>query len=123
MTYPIAYATEKRRAELRAMPYGEYLRTPEWSQVRWFALCRDGFSCVFCAAADSLHVHHRRYDNRGAERGDDVVTLCERCHRKHHGISDAPRTERDVHAAALDVVPPREASAIAMALLEKLKGL
>lgn len=100
MTHPIAYATPDRRAALRAMSYSEYLRTPEWQQVRHYALHRDGFSCVLCAATDSLQVHHRRYTRRSQEHGSDVVTLCSVCHSRHHaavggsaaaGIVDAAR--------------------------------
>ncbi|MDX1662863.1 MAG: DEAD/DEAH box helicase [Candidatus Promineifilaceae bacterium] len=70
---------------------------PLWPQRRRQALARDGYRCQRCGATDSggrpLHVHHlrpfrdfgyRRGHNRHdleANRLDNLVTLCSRCHR------------------------------------------
>lgn len=134
--YPIAYASAERREELRRMEYPAYLATPEWKQVRWFALNRDGFSCVLCGATEGLCVHHRRYDRRGFEHGEDVVTLCERCHRSHHGRTGSEaraaaimaeirerRTERERMAREARVSSIEVESTNAAALLAMLKGL
>lgn len=123
--YPIAYASPARRAELRSMPYGDYLQTTEWSQVRWFARVRDGFACVMCASPHKLECHHRTYANRGEERPEDVHTVCDECHEKHHGKPKLRLvTERVVHAAALRVtaVSAAEASANVAEILAKLRS-
>lgn len=136
--YPIAYASPARRAELRSMPYEKYLATSEWEQVRWFAMNRDGFSCVLCGAVSGLCVHHRRYDRRGGEHGEDVVTLCERCHRGHHGRTGSEaravailaevrerkaERERMAEAAKVSLIEVEETSENAASLLRMLKGL
>jgi hypothetical protein len=82
--YPIAYATERRRAELRAMAYSDYLRSPEWAQVRWHAMHEGQHRCRLCGALDRLEVHHNDYTCRGAETPADVVVLCDACHERHH---------------------------------------
>ncbi len=92
MTYPIAYATSARRAELRSMPYAEYLRTTEWAQVRWCALNEGCHRCRLCGALDALEVHHNDYTTRGGETLADVVVLCDGCHERHH-LAHPPVTD------------------------------
>jgi 5-methylcytosine-specific restriction endonuclease McrA len=31
-----------------------------------------------------LDVHHRTYERRGAEKAEDVIVLCRRCHELFH---------------------------------------
>lgn len=90
---PIAApALPSRLDELRAMPYREYLRTPEWRETRGAALVRSGHACSLDAAhTDRLEVHHRSYDRLGEERADDVIVLCHDCHRIHHAHTGRPR--------------------------------
>lgn len=112
MTYPIAYATPKRRMELRSMPYSEYLRTPEWRQVRWVALNEAGHRCRLCPSIDNLEVHHPHgYECRGAETPADVVVLCDACHGREHvtraPVVDAaavPRRQSTPEEAELDAM-------------------
>ena len=90
MSYPIAYATEARRRELRAMSYSDYLRSPEWRQVRWTALHEGGHRCRLCPEVHGLEVHHPHgYECRGAETSADVVVLCDACHNREH-VTRAP---------------------------------
>lgn len=80
-------AARRRLRELRAMPYRDYLRTPEWQGVRLAALRRAKYSCQLCNASGvQLHVHHRTYQRRGQEWDSDVIVLCKACHEVHHGI-------------------------------------
>lgn len=66
--------TPERLAELRTMPYGEYLQTPEWRQKREQALERDNYCCRLCNSDERLHVHHRTYERRGNESLEDLTT-------------------------------------------------
>ncbi len=78
--------------ELRAMPYRQYLLTPEWRATRGAALVRFGHACSLDANhTDRLEVHHRTYDRLGEERADDVIVLCHACHRRHHDHVGRPR--------------------------------
>lgn len=68
---------------LREMPYAEYLQTNHWQDVRNMASRTYGSRCTFGAnCSGPLDVHHLTYDNRGAEKPEDVEILC----RKHHQI-------------------------------------
>lgn len=61
-------------------------RGPNWENERQFALDRDGNQCAKCGDSDSkLHVHHRVKFRRhntpeGANRPDNLVSLCPACH-------------------------------------------
>lgn len=102
---PVAAPVLRTRLdELRALPYREYLRTPEWRETRGTALVRADHACALDAThTDRLEVHHRTYDRLGEERDDDVVVLCHECHQRHHEHVGRPgrRTER-----APSVPPP-----------------
>lgn len=74
-----------RLSELRAMPYHEYLRTPEWAKTRAAALMRAGHRCSLDSShQNGLEVHHNTYERLGAELASDLVVLCRECHRRHH---------------------------------------
>jgi 5-methylcytosine-specific restriction endonuclease McrA len=76
----------QRHAELQAMPYWQYLETPEWQVSRQDALERARYKCQLCGARGvMLHVHHNTYRGRGQERPEDLLALCADCHRSHHG--------------------------------------
>jgi hypothetical protein len=77
-----------RRAELRAMPYADYLRTPEWQRTRAAALVRARHRCVLDAKHTTrLEVHHNSYDRLGAELASDLAVLCRSCHWLHHSAN------------------------------------
>lgn len=76
--------SEDRIVQLRAMKYEEYLRTPEWQRTRQQAIERARFRCQVCNAAAGLEVHHRNYEDLGAERPWDLTVLCDGCHELFH---------------------------------------
>lgn len=89
-----------RLAELRGMPYRDYLRTPEWRRTRSAALVRAGHCCSLDAThTEDLEVHHRTYERRGEELAADLVVLCQRCHRLHHAEHGRPGRTRDALTA------------------------
>jgi len=60
-----------------------------WNQQRKATLKRDGYSCRDCGALQPLHVHHktpiRKYDIlENANDLDNLVTLCQPCHKERH---------------------------------------
>ncbi len=90
----------QRLAELRAMPYREYLRTPEWRRTRAAALVRAGNACSLDVThTDRLEVHHRTYERVGAELVTDLVVLCHSCHELHHKEYGLPRREKPIAPA------------------------
>ena len=81
----LTHRRQGRVAQLRAMPYREYLRSPEWRRTRRFALDRAGYRCQLCGKAQrGLQVHHLTYQRLGFEEPDDLVALCDDCHAAQH---------------------------------------
>jgi hypothetical protein len=78
------WAELDRAEELRAMPYREYLRTPEWQARRAAALHAASHRCQVCNTTGDLDVHHRTYERRGAELDEDLTVLCRPCHYVFH---------------------------------------
>lgn len=66
------------------MPYSDYLKSDRWTVVRDKRLAVDNYRCQECGDSEFLSVHHETYENRGLESLDDLVTLCDTCHRKRH---------------------------------------
>lgn len=84
--------------------YEAYLGSAAWraSAARVEELRLSGHRCRVCnrgAPEVGLQVHHRTYERFGAERVEDLTTLCGECHAV---CTDALRRRR--HACA--VLPP-----------------
>jgi hypothetical protein len=78
-----------RAEELAAMPYDQFLRTPEWQRTRDVARLRAGGRCQTCNSPDFLETHHRSYERRGYESPGDLIVLCSACHTAVHLVMDA----------------------------------
>lgn len=98
---PVAQAIDAERlAELRAMPYRQYLRTPEWKRTRAAALLRAGNACSLDVThTENLEVHHRTYERLGAELMSDLTVLCHACHQLYHGENGRPRRKQSAKLA------------------------
>ena len=71
------------------MDYKEQIKSPKWQKRRLEIMERDNFTCQICGCRDkTLHVHHTNYipEREIWEYEDNqLITLCENCHRKEHG--------------------------------------
>ena len=77
--------------------------------VRQYVLWRDGYTCQCCGAHGSkkkevkLHVHHLESRKTGGNAPDNLITLCEACHKAYHnGIIEfkKKRSRRSTRDAA-----------------------
>jgi hypothetical protein len=76
---------QQRIAELRAMPYTDYLQSPEWRERRLFHVQTVKNRCQLCNSPQGpLHVHHRTYERLGYEEFIDLLVLCRACHETFH---------------------------------------
>ena len=100
----ISAAWAAREHELKVMPYGEYLRTPEWAEQRRRALRRADGRCETCArtqattatspstraeAVTEFTVRRFRPSAVGPVAAD--AALCAQGHRPHRRSRRAPR--------------------------------
>lgn len=93
---------------LRKAEYRTYLLSERWHKIRNYVYKRDG-CCRDCGSTKNLQAHHTSYrhvllhprnyeevNGRFYDEANDVVTLCEKCHRKRHGIKPQPKPKYDV---------------------------
>lgn len=65
--------------------YREYLRSKKWKEIRKLVLIRDGYACVACGCRyGDLQIHHVTYIRLGEELLEDLLTLCDDCHKAEH---------------------------------------
>ena len=67
--------------------YHQSLKDGRWQRRRLEIMERDGFKCCDCGTTDELNVHHIQYiaGRKPWEYDDeDLITLCEKCHKKRH---------------------------------------
>ncbi len=78
--------TEKQFIGLlyKLLPYEVYLKTDHWRNRRESCVNRFKNKCAVCNSDKDLEVHHRTYDNLGAEEPDDTTCLCSKCHGLFH---------------------------------------
>jgi hypothetical protein len=70
------------------MNYADYLQSPVWDVLRKRAYQRANHKCELCAES-AAHVHHVKYPkNFSSDALDNLVVVCEGCHKKLHGIRD-----------------------------------
>lgn len=72
------------------MSYKEFLTTPYWKAVAQKKKQQAGYRCELCNSKTYLNVHHRTYENHGYEMDhlQDLIVLCNDCHKKFHDIAD-----------------------------------
>lgn len=66
--------------------YQDYLYSQKWQDKRSEALERDGFTCQKCRKARATQVHHKTYKRMYRERLSDLMSVCDDCHKRIHGI-------------------------------------
>jgi 5-methylcytosine-specific restriction endonuclease McrA len=81
--------------------YATYIRTSKWKAKANEAKQRSEWCCALCEERKGLEVHHRTYARLGHERMSDLIVLCWKCHRRHHGTLASGRRYWDEHQQML----------------------
>lgn len=98
-----AVATERNADEpagaFQASPldytaYNEYVGSTEWEQKKRDLFAERPRRCERCGEKKDVEVHHATYQRLGHELLDDLIILCEPCHKREHGraCGDAAHT-------------------------------
>lgn len=74
----------------------QYIKTQAWEEMRQKVFRRDGFRCVVCGEEKNLNVHHLTYENLGAEKVSDMITLCRTCHQGIHEGKTIEQLKREI---------------------------
>jgi len=61
-----------------------YILSEEWRELSLLTRKRDGYRCKQCGATSNLNVHHLHYNTLYHETLEDLVTVCQPCHKEIH---------------------------------------
>jgi len=110
------------RNRIGNMPYADFLKTIYWRGLSLFVKRRDGWKCTECGSTERVEVHHKTYENHGAEiiHLEDMTTLCEKCHKKAHGRNEEKEKKGQAQTTAMPTAPrprrkPKTGSALSLA--------
>ena len=79
--------------EKHSKKYTDYINSLAWKTARCKFISNAEYTCQRCGADDDdlvLEVHHLHYRTLGNERDEDVMVLCQECHK----IEDLKRSTR-----------------------------
>lgn len=93
-TNKLGRKSKKKKVKRSPGDYQKYIASPEWKKKRDERIKLDNNQCQICGSKTKLEVHHLTYDRVFQEDMDDLITLCDRCHRKVHGMDSSKSVER-----------------------------
>lgn len=65
--------------------YHDWMASPQWHALAADAKRRANYRCALDAShRGPVEAHHRTYARVGREQPDDIIVLCEPCHRWFH---------------------------------------
>jgi len=65
--------------------YQEYLQSPHWKRCVYAMHRIKSEDCELCLQPfHNYHIHHLSYDNIGHEQFEDLMRLCDICHKQVH---------------------------------------
>jgi len=68
--------------------YRAYLLSPTWAAIKLDLLHARGQRCERCQKKTKyLQVHHLTYARIFKEEPEDLLLVCDKCHKKEHGIT------------------------------------
>ena len=66
-----------------------------YEALRQQVLRRDGWRCQSCGAMSNLEVHHKDFrSHSGDDSEENLITLCDRCHKRAHGHKNCSSTKQ-----------------------------
>lgn len=70
--------------DLTRINYQEYLNSDAWQAKRLEAFAAHGERCQICLAEKATQIHHLTYAHLGDEPMEDLMPLCQQCHKFLH---------------------------------------
>lgn len=67
--------------------YYNYIKSVEWFAKTLEIRKRNGGRCECCQMRNGSSVHHRTYERLGEELPEDLIHVCDCCHKMIHKIA------------------------------------
>jgi len=77
--------------------YKDYLSSPAWHKKRTQIFIRSGKICEICKTNKAEEVHHKTYKHIYKEPLEDLIAVCQTCHRAEHNLLTSEETEIEVN--------------------------
>lgn len=98
-----------RYLKTNKITYDQYLQSEHWKQLKdkfyLSKLCK--YECYACGSTKELNLHHKTYKRIGHEKLNDLVLLCEDCHKKAHKYANkyknSPKAGKALYKSAKKV--------------------
>lgn len=74
------------RAQKHKARYDRYIKSEQWAKRKVEYYFKHPKICWRCQSIDNLHLHHHTYLRLGDELDEDLVPLCQSCHRRVHDL-------------------------------------
>ncbi len=121
------YNRLQRERRLRYQSYDDYMQSEDWQKKRLQRLKIDDFQCQRCGTAKNLQVHHITYRHFRDEPMEDLITLCDNCHREIHkhdfnAFADGEDIDKDL-GVDIEAEKAKEISHLSRVNPETLKAL
>jgi len=66
--------------------YQDYMRSEDWKERAEEFKDKAGNKCSLCGSIEKIQVHHKHYRSLGFEKEEDIIVVCDTCHKKFHNI-------------------------------------
>lgn len=78
---------------IKNMSYQDFLNTSYWKTISNYKKQKSNHRCMLCNNNNNLRTHHKSYERHGYEHrieviNEDLIVLCDDCHKKFHDIVD-----------------------------------
>lgn len=76
--------------------YEKHLKTEKWANTRQLKAKEQNFTCEMCGVEvlKGFHIHHKTYKHLGNEKLEDLMFLCENCHKNIHIVLKAQHNNK-----------------------------
>ena len=65
--------------------YQKFISSEKWNIIKHIIVRKRGYKCELCGHIRNIQLHHKNYDHKlGYEREEDLILLCDRCHKVSH---------------------------------------
>lgn len=72
------------KIQIRWSKYDPFYKTLFWKKLKKDVMKRDDYQCTECGAPGHITHHIVPRSKGGAHVLENLTTLCEHCHKKHH---------------------------------------
>jgi len=87
---------KKAKNKKPELNYYVYLRSKIWKRKRLKTLVKANYLCESCKKNKATQIHHKTYKRIFNEKQNDLIALCNVCHKMEHNLLSDEQIEIEV---------------------------